>query len=57
LASSADTLPGVIEQPAPRRLQELVELRDPVVHRHRVALERLQLGVLDVETDDAVQNL
>ena len=48
---------GVIEQLAPRHLQELVELGDPVVHRHRLALECLQLGVLDVEADDAVQNL
>lgn len=48
---------GVIEQLAPRRLEELVELVDPVAHRHRLALQRLQLGELDVEVHDAVEHL
>jgi len=39
----------VIEQLAPRRLEELVELIDPVVHRHRLPLECLELGELDVQ--------
>ena len=41
----------------PGHLQELIQLGDPVAHSHGLALEGLQLGVLDVQAHDAVQHL
>ena len=50
-------LPGVIQQLAPGDLQELVQLFNPFAHRHRLAVERLELSELDVEVHDPVQRL
>jgi hypothetical protein len=47
----------VIEQLAAGGLEELVELFDPIAHGHRGALERLELGELDVEVHDAMEHL
>jgi hypothetical protein len=35
---------GGVEQLAPRRRQELIELRDPLAYRHLLAIERLELS-------------
>lgn len=47
----------VVEQRAAGHLEELVELGDPVLHRHRSALQRLQLRILDVQVHDAMKDL
>lgn len=48
---------GVVEELAAADFEEVVELGDPVAHGHGAALEGLELGVLDVEGDDAVEDL
>lgn len=46
---------GVSQDVALVELQEAVELRDPVGHRHRPALARLLLGVVEIHHHDALE--
>ena len=56
-ASLVGDLAGVREDLALGEPQEVVELGDPVGHVHRLAVQGLQLGELQVGRDDPVQRL
>ena len=47
----------MVEQLASGNFQELIQLHDPVAHCHRLAPQRLQLGIFDVEIHNAVEHM